>query len=88
VLIHDARPFTSGLPVGFSDCFGAVQYIVTPDMVGTTRCEPLFGEIKTPGGKLSPKQAAFLQAMTTYGARAGVWRTVEDALRMVRGVKD
>ena len=64
-----------------------VQVTITQDMVGQTIGQALFGEVKDVGKKPKPKQSAFLQAMTNYGALAGVWRSVADALRMVRGAK-
>lgn len=85
VLIHDARPFSTGLPPGFADTFGLVRVIITPDMVGQPLGQFLAGEIKTPTGRVSDKQKAFLQAISNQGGRAGVWRSTEDALRMVRG---
>lgn len=88
VLLRNARPFSTGLPPGFSDTFGLVAVTITPDMVGQTIAQALFGEIKTDIGRVSPKQAAFLRAMKTHGARADVWRSVEDALATVRGDKD
>lgn len=86
VLIHDARPFSTGLPPGFADTFGLVPVVITPDMVGQTIGQFLAGEVKTADGRLSDKQRAFLQAISNNGGRAGVWRSVEDALRMVRSV--
>lgn len=88
VLIHDARPFNTGLPPGFSDTFGLVKTIITPDMIGDTIGQFLAGEIKAPSGRLSDKQAAFLQAIQNNGGRAGVWRSVDDALAMVLASKD
>lgn len=85
VLIHDARPFSTGLPPGFADTFGLVQVVITQDMVGQTIGQFLAGEIKAPGGKVSDKQAAFLKAINDNGGRAGVWRSPDDALAMVRG---
>ena len=85
VLLRNARPFSTGLPPGFSDTFGLVAVTITQDMVGTTIAQALFGEIKTEDGRVSHKQAAFLQAMKNHGARADVWRSVEDALATVRG---
>lgn len=85
VLIHDARPFNTGLPPGFSDTFGLARVTITPDMVGKTIGQFLAGEVKTANGRVSDKQAAFLQAITNNGGRAGVWRSVDDALAMVLG---
>lgn len=87
VLIYDARPFSTGLPPGFSDTFGLVKTIITPDMIGDTIGQFLAGEIKAAGGRVSDKQGAFLQAIQSNGGRAGVWRSVDDALAMVVGAK-
>ncbi|MDT9105797.1 hypothetical protein RSW49_22895 [Escherichia coli] len=87
VVLRQARPFSTGLPEGFSDTFGVVQVTITPDMVGQTIGQALFGEVKDEGKKPSATQSAFPQTMTNYGALAGVWRSVADALRMVRGAK-
>lgn len=87
VLIYEARPFSTGLPPGFSDTFGSVKTIITPDMVGDTIGQFLAGEVKAPTGRVSDKQAAFLQAIQANGGRAGVWRSVDDALAMVLGAK-
>ena len=78
LLIRDPRPFETGVPPGFSDTFGLVEITITPDMVG---------QVKTETGRVSPKQSAFLAAMSKRGALAGVWRSVQDALSMVRGAK-
>ncbi|MDT9046454.1 MULTISPECIES: hypothetical protein [Enterobacteriaceae] len=87
VVLRQARPFSTGLPEGFSDTFGVVQVTITADMVGQVLGVALFGEVKDEDGRVKPKQSAFLRAMTNYGALAGVWRSVADALRMVRGAK-
>ena len=87
VVIREARPFNTGLPPGFSDTFGGVPLVITPDMVGRKVLQFLAGEVKDEGGRVSPKQAAFLQAINMHGGRAGVWRSVDDALAMVLGDK-
>lgn len=88
VLIHDARPFTTGLPPGFSDLFGLVPVTITPDMVPPEGL--LVGvfvalECKAAKGKASDKQENFLRAVNDNGGRAGVVRSVDDAIRVVDG---
>ena len=83
VLIRNARPFSTGLPAGFTDTFGLVTFEITEGMVGQRIAQPVFGEVKTATGRVSPKQEAFLQAMSKHGARANVWRSVEDALNTI-----
>lgn len=85
VLIKNARPFSTGLPVGFSDLFGVVDVEITPDMVGQKVGVFFALEVKAPNGRTSAKQEAFLKAVKTFGGRAGVARSAEDALKIVRG---
>lgn len=88
VIVYDARPFSTGLPPGFSDTFGLVRVQITPDMVGRHIGQFVAGEVKTSSGRVSDKQAAFLLAVEKNGGRAGVWRSVDDALAMVLGKGD
>lgn len=69
-VLRDIRPVT-GLPVGFSDTL-----FVGKDKVA-------FIEIKTPRGRVRPEQENFIKVMRSYGHRAGVARSVEDAIRIV-----
>lgn len=85
VLIDDARPFTTGLPAGFSDLFGLVSVEITPEMVGQRVAIFTALECKTAKGKASERQASFLQVVNDNGGRAGVVRSVEDAVRVVGG---
>ena len=84
VLIHDARPFNTGLPPGFSDLFGVVSVEITPDMVGQTVGVFFAAEVKSATGKASDRQAAFLGAVKRQGGFAGVVRSVADALKLLR----
>ena len=84
MLIHDARPFSTGLPPGFSDLFGLVPVTITPDMVGRT-VGVFFGlEVKTPTGRLSDKQGAFLSAITAKGGIGEIVRSGADALAALK----
>lgn len=85
VLIDNARPFSTGLPPGFSDLFGMVSVIITPEMVGQRVAIFTALECKTTKGKASEKQAAFIKAVNDNGGRAGVVRSEEDAVRVVEG---
>ncbi|MDJ0305373.1 VRR-NUC domain-containing protein [Dehalobacter sp.] len=69
VLIHDARPFFTGLPQGFSDLFGVLP-----------GGRAVFLEIKGPKGKASQEQLNFLSQMLNLGAAAGVAKSIEDAI--------
>lgn len=85
VMIHGARPFTTGLPPGFSDLFGLVPVTITPDMVGQQVAVFVALECKTAKGKATEKQNNFLRAVNDNGGRAGVVRSPEDAVRVVDG---
>lgn len=70
----DGRHVTTGLPKGFSDLFG--------HRAGD--CKAFYMECKTPSGRISPEQIAFLAAMQARGAIAGVVRSVADAEELIR----
>lgn len=63
------------LPKGFSD----LLFIGTDGRVAFIEC-------KDDKGKLRPEQERFLKLMQSYGHRAGVARSVDDALKII-GVK-
>lgn len=83
IVVRDARPFTTGLPPGFSDLFGMVMVEITPDMVGQKIAQFVALEVKAPGGRPSEQQAKFLAAIRAVGGRSGVVRSPEDALRLI-----
>ena len=73
VLITNARPLATGLPVGFSDLFGINN-------------EGLFTaiEVKTQSGKVSEAQFRFLEHIRARGGLAGVARSVDAAVSIVQ----
>lgn len=81
LLIKNPRPFSTGLPAGFSDTFGWVPVVITPDMVGQTFARFIAGEVKTAKGKTRPEQDKFLNAVNRNGGCGDVWRGPEDANR-------
>jgi hypothetical protein len=85
LLITDPRRFATGLPPGFSDLFGLVPVVITPEMVGQTVAVFTALEVKTGKGKARDKQAAFIKAVNDNGGRAGVVRSADDAVRVVAG---
>ena len=42
-----------------------------------------FIEVKTPTGVVSQEQTKFIEMMQGYGYRAGIARSVEDALKII-----
>jgi len=72
-VLMDPRP-VMGLPNGFTDLL-----FVGDD--GTVA----FIEIKTESGRVRPDQQKFIDMMISKGYRAGVARSVEDALKIIGG---
>ena len=62
-----------GLPKGFSDLL----------FIDRNGCA--FIEVKTPRGKVREAQEKFINLMRSYGHRAGVARSVEDAVDIIQG---
>lgn len=74
VTLANASPITFGLCVGASDIIG-----IMPDG------RFLAIEVKTPRGRTTPEQDRFLFHIQLMGGVAGVARSVDDALALVRG---
>lgn len=85
VLIHDARPFSTGLPAGFADTFGLTPVTITQDMVGQTIGVFHAIEYKAPGKKPTEKQQAFIDAVNRNGGRAGVASSPDQAVAIALG---
>ena len=71
----DGRYFSTGLPKGFSDLFGFRK----------SDGKAVFIEVKTPTGRPTKKQLNFLDTMNKNGAIAGICRSAEDALNLIKG---
>lgn len=74
VTLANARMFTTGLCVGGADIIGIHQ--ATGRFIAV--------EVKTPKGRVSPEQQTFINAVRAAGGIAGVARSVEDALELIR----
>lgn len=70
---YDGRHFDTGLPKGFSDLFGFRR----------SDGRAVFIEVKAPGGRVRSEQVKFIEMMRSYGALAGVARSVEDARNII-----
>ena len=75
-LTKDGRFFSTGVPRGFSDLFG----------VRKSDGRAVFIEVKTPTGRVSAQQSKFIKSMRACGAIAGICRSVEDAITLIKGV--
>lgn len=71
----DGRTVNTGLPKGFSDLFGFRK----------SDGRMFFIEVKNETGRTSAEQKHFIQTMKNYGAIAGVARSAEDAVNIVKG---
>lgn len=77
------RPVQFGLARGSADLIGWRTVVVTPDMVGQRLAVFTSIEVKTPNGRLTPAQQAWLGAVRSAGGIAGVARSVGAALEIV-----
>ena len=74
VTLTDARMIRFGLAVGSSD------------IIGIAPCGRFFAvEVKTRTGKPTKEQMVFLNAVNNAGGISGIARSVEDALKLIRG---
>lgn len=88
VLIRNPRPFTTGLPAGFSDLFGLVPVVIKPEHVGQTFARFFALEVKAGRGQPTDRQRDFIEAVLRNGGLAGVVRSPEDAIRIITGAND
>lgn len=70
----DGRFITTGVPAGFSDLFG----------VRISDGRAVFIEVKTPSGRSTKEQKNFISKMRSCGAIAGVCRSAEEAIILIR----
>lgn len=83
LVLTNHRPFSTGLPPGFSDLFGFKVVTITADMVGRQIAVFTAIECKSKSGRLTEAQSRFLDAVRGAGGMSGVARSIEDALRIV-----
>ena len=73
-----------GLCEGSADLIGYRSVTITPDMVGSTVAVFAAIEVKTPTGRPTPAQTAFLEHVAAAGGLAGIARSVEEAERILQ----
>ena len=78
------RPVQFGLCKGSADLIGWKQVTITPDMVGAQLAVFTSIEVKTPTGRVRPEQQQWLDAVQAAGGVAGVARSVDDALTIIK----
>lgn len=82
----NGRMVRFGLCKGSADLIGYTTVEVTPDMVGQRIAVFTAVEVKTPTGRPTPEQAAFLDHVRQAGGRAGIARSIDDAMRITAGL--
>jgi hypothetical protein len=74
VRLPDGRFFDTGLPKGHSDLAGFRK----------SDGKAVYIEVKTDKGRLRPEQKKFLETMKQYPVIAGVARSAEEAIKIVK----
>lgn len=74
-----------GLVKGSSDLIGFRTITITPDMIGKSVAVFTAIEIKTGRGIVSKEQLNFLTRVSLAGGIAGVVRSEEDAITLLKG---
>lgn len=72
-----------GLCPGSSDLIGYRSVEITPDMVGKRVAVFAALEVKTPTGKATPAQLAFLDKVKADGAIGGIVRSSDEAIALI-----
>ena len=83
ITLHQPRPF-HGAPTGYPDLTGFATIEITPEMVGQKLAVFVAIEVKGPKTRISPEQVRFLEFAKAAGAAAGIARSTEDALSIIR----
>ena len=73
-----------GLCQGSADLIGFRSITVTPEMVGQRIAQFAAVEVKSPTGRTTPEQEAFLRLVAEAGGVAGVVRSVDDAVALLQ----
>lgn len=85
VVIRSATPLRAGLIKGSSDLIGWTTVEITPEMVGQKVAVFTAIEAKTGKTKISPEQQKFIDVVIESGGIAGVAKSVEDAVKIIKG---
>ena len=79
------RLVTFGLARGSADLIGWRTITIGPEHVGQRIAVFTSIEVKTPTGRVTPQQHAWLSVVLAAGGIAGIARSVPDALRIATG---
>ena len=83
VTLVDARRVHFGLFAGSGDLIGWKSVEITPDMVGRKVAIFVSVETKTPGGRLSREQEAWIERVRFFGGIAGRARSETEATKII-----
>lgn len=83
VCVRDGARIPFGLAVGSPDLIGWKRVMISADMVGQSVAVAIGVEVKSATGRIRPEQCAFLQHMQSFGACAGIARSVEEAHEII-----
>lgn len=84
LVLENYRPLHAGLCEGSSDTIGLSRMLITPDMVGSRVAVFTAIEAKTAKGRVSPKQKNFIGFVQQFGGIAGVARSPEEAVQIIK----
>jgi hypothetical protein len=83
LLDRQGRPVQFGLCKGAADLIGFRSITIGPEHVGQTMAVFAAVEVKSPTGRATPEQLAFIELVQGMGGLAGVARSVEDAASLL-----
>ena len=84
VMLENASRVTGGLTTGAADLIGITSIVITPGMVGQTVAVFTSAEVKVGTAKPRPDQQQWCDMVLAMGGRAGIIRSVDDAVRLVQ----
>lgn len=83
VVIRNARPLHAGLALGSSDLIGWRSTAIGPEHIGQRLAVFAALEIKSPKGRTTAEQEAFIAGVRRFGGIAGIARSSEEALSIL-----
>lgn len=84
LVLENYRPLHAGLCEGSSDTIGLSRVLITPDMVDSRVAVFTAIEAKTAKGRVSPKQQNFIGFVQQFGGIAGVARSPDEAVQIIK----
>ena len=81
---RQGRPVKFGLCKGSSDLIGLRSITIGPEHVGQTMAVFAAVEVKSPTGRPTPDQQAFIDTVQALGGLSGIARSVDDAAAILQ----